>query len=483
MQATVQVQAGQATKTQETVSDVRGETEKAAEAERARLEHERAQSGERLREEVKNAVADLKYLEEKFEIYCRREHMLPPELLPLEEAEEVAPFIKYITSISMRAINARAIRLFRERVLLRAQHARAAFSAFEKLMRRKPLWPFGKVARLLRRCKVSVRSPDLDSPVKQAIAATQQYVRTRWSTRLDRKDQAVFTVHYSRNQTVVHIASGEHGSLFVTVDAELNPVEVAHEFLKKLGEPSAKFINSDGVISVIDGAHQSFNPKKIFKKAIAVRSVTDDVVTFARNLDEILQRDPPVPGNSSLHLGVPASRAELAAVFRGGTPDWEVWDGVQANWSRRAADGGFPTDLAASREAVLRSLATSKNVIIVVAHSDGERVFLPAPIPEGSVVSAKDVRDYEAEIRKNQPIVYLFCCETAAISNMANFSRILVESGAVGVVAPQTRIDAHLSSELFQQFIAPSEKGRSALNVLRDAEGRTGYREMEVWVA
>jgi hypothetical protein len=447
----------------------------------AAVEAARAQAAERERQSVQ---ADIAYLEERFAAYCTRRHDLPPALLPLEEAGELHEFVRKVEQHTLRVIRKEAISTFIERTEHRARQARMAMSALEAAIRRKGLLPISAVARLMRRCKVSIVPPETDSPAREAIERSQRLVRAAWTDSLARGSQAVFTAHRSGGRTIVHVGSGAHGSVFITVDAELNPEDLAREFLQQVAGGAERFFSGDGVIATVDGAHQSFNPKRVFKRAIAVRSVTDDVDRIRRNVDALMRWEAPVPATSSLHLGAPANERELAAVFRDELPDWSVWDGVQRDWQERAQRHGFAVDATpATREAVLRALAAEKNVIVVLAHADGERVFLPSPPPEGSQVTTHDIRAHAEAIRANGPLVYLFCCEAADISNTANFAQALVESGARGVIAPQTEIDARLSADLFEKVVAGGTAPADAMNRLRAAEAQTGYREMEIWVA
>jgi hypothetical protein len=132
---------------------------------------------------------------------------------------------------------------------------------------------------------------------------------------------------------------------------------------------------------------------------------------------------------------------------------------------------------------VLESLTSSKNVMIVVAHGDQQKIMMPAPPPEGSELSTDQLLERRAEIALNRPLVYLFCCETAEISDLKSFAQVLLECGVAGVIAPQTKIDAERSIKFFDQLVAGEKAASRALKKkIRDAQERSGYREMEVWL-
>jgi hypothetical protein len=120
-------------------------------------------------------------------------------------------------------------------------------------------------------------------------------------------------------------------------------------------------------------------------------------------------------------------------------------------------------------------------VIIVIAHADEQIVYLPAPPPEGSTVSPEDIAARKSEIQANRPFVYLFCCETAQVGNFTNITRALLDAGAVGVVAPQTRINPEEYANLFEQFVGGTA-GANSLEKLLIAEQITGNRDMETWL-
>jgi len=97
-------------------------------------------------------------------------------------------------------------------------------------------------------------------------------------------------------------------------------------------------------------------------------------------------------------------------------------------------------------------------------------------------LSADQIIARKEEISANKPIVYLFCCETAEISNLKNFSQVLLDCGAAAVIAPQTKIEAERSVDYFESIIDSKSKGSNSLTNVKRAEGSSKYSEMEVWL-
>jgi hypothetical protein len=263
----------------------------------------------------------------------------------------------------------------------------------------------------------------------------------------------------------------------------MEPEALAQAILSEIKKASSRIVTNDCTIAVIDGDYQALNYQRIFDKNVVVRSVKDDCDRFASNLDAFLKREPPTAENTALHLGMPADESELNAVFKKGGADWTLWSDVAPLWQGRASRQGFGAHPSASAEQVINSLVKDKNVIVVVAHGDRRTLYMPAPPPDGSELNADQIIERKAEIAANKPVVYLFCCETAEVSDLKSFSEILLDSGAAAVIAPQTKIDAERSVDFFEGIVR-KETGRpeNSLTKFKAAARRSNYREMEMWL-
>jgi hypothetical protein len=466
------------------------ERERQASEQRQAVEREKAERKRLEMEREKLLASHRSYIQDQWGVFQRSKHDAPPALLPLEAARELKAFRHFLAEGTVRKLEQAAIDVFEAEISSQAQESERAVERLEQDLKSTSvfagllhLMTLGKLRELLRKCVVSVTVPNLGSPVREAIAAACKFLRRPWSKRLQHKQQAMFSVHRCAGKTVIHVGSSAHGSVFITLPSSLEPETFAEAVLSKIKDASAKLVSSDSTLAVIDGDHQALNYQRIFNKNIVVRSVKDDCDRFAQNLDTLLERETPTTENTALHFGMPASVAELSAVFPAGGADWDLWSNVAPLWRDRANRHGFDRPAAATAQQVLDSLTTDKNVIVVIAHANERILYMPAPPPEGSRLSADQVVARRDEIAKNKPVVYLFCCETAEISNLKSFSEILLECGAAAVIAPQTKIDAERSVDFFEGVVQKkSPPPENSLLKIKTAERQSNYREMEVWL-
>jgi hypothetical protein len=455
---------------------------------KAQEEAERRQAAILAHEKL--VASDYSYVQDQWQVFQRTRHDAPPTLLPLEAVEELATFRAFLAQESLRSLENEATEKFEREITSQAQEGRSAVETLEHELLSTSHFAgllkslgFGKLREILRKCKISIKVPNLGSPAREAIASACKFLRKPWSKRLSHTQQAMFSIHRSAGTNVIHIGSSLFGSVFVTVPNSLQPEALAEALLSEIKTASSKLIRNDSTIAVIDGDHQEINFQKIFDRSIVVRSMKDDCDRFASNLDTLLEREPPTSDNTALHFGVPASEEELHRVFRSGGASWDVWNSVAPLWHSRANAHGFDRLASASKEQVLESLANEKNVIVVVAHADQRTIYMPAPPPEGSQLTAADLIERKADIMANKPVVYLFCCETAEISNLSSFSAVLLDCGAAAVIAPQTKIDAELCVDFFDGVVEKtSPRPESALTKIATAQRKSKYREMETYV-
>ena len=484
----------------ERIAREQAEQERAKAAERERIareqaeqEREKAAERERIAREHKRLLeAHLTYARDQWTAFQKLKHDAPPALLPLEACEELKSFREFLENETPRSLHPAALGRFESEIKSQAQEAETIVKSLQQELESGSLIAglfkfmsrgFGKVRELLRKCVVSISAPDIGSPAREAIAQARKFLRRTWTGRLERGRQSIFSVYRSAGKTVVHAGSSSHGSVFITVPSSLEPEALAQALLSEIKKASSKLIARDSTIAVIDGDHQELNYKRIFTKNVVVRSVKDDCDRFARNLEALLEREPPSANNTALHFGVPANPVELSAVFPAGGADWDLWSGVAPLWQSRANRHGFAPPPSASAQQVLDSLARDKNVIVVVAHANQQTLYMPAPPPEGSRLSADQIIERKKEITANRPVVYLFCCETAEISNLKNLSETLLECGAAAVIAPQTKIDAERSADFFDGVVnRDTSTDQNSLTKMQAAERRSKYHEMEVWL-
>ena len=323
---------------------------------------------------------------------------------------------------------------------------------------------------------------------REAVAGSCRLLR-KWRERAEAKQQAVFSIHHNAGKAVLHIGSSQYGSVFITIPKLLE--EEVRSLLTHLKQIVSGFIASESILAVIDGDYQTLNYQAIFEKNIVVRSAKADCDRFDANLDTILHRQPVTPENTGLHLGLPANSQELEKVFEMGKresqnspPDWADWSHVLPDWQKSASRNGFDVQSNASATQILDSLTRDENVIIIVAHGDHDSIYLPAPPPEGSKLTEDQVKARRYEIAANKPVVYLFCCETAVVSDLKSFAQILLDSGVAAVIAPQLKIDADEGSiKFFESLVQKGSNGHeNSLTKFQAAMQQTNYREMEVFL-
>lgn len=431
------------------------------------------------------------YLCDQWVQFEKLKHNWPPSLLSLEAANELKAFREFVKFETSRVIEADAFERFENEMEIKAEEGKKAVRSIENALRSSSVldkllayfdFDIEKLRDLLKKCVVSLTAPSLGSPAREAINSARKFLRQQWADQLEQKNQSLLSVHKCAGKTVLHLGSGAFGSVFITLPHSLDPETLAYAFISKIRNAAGSFFKSGSTVAIVDGAHQNINFNKLFPDNNVIRSIKDDCELLGKNLKSMLEAEAPTAQNSTLHIGIPADAVELDAVFKSGGADWDMWGGVADTWKDHASRRGFERPPAASARQVLDSLTTSKNVIVVIAHANERTIFLPAPPPEGSVITTAQVLERKDEIMANRPMVYLFCCETAEISDLKNFTEVLIECGAAGVIAPQKKIDAEKSIDFFDHIVANERSAGSALANIRAAQKRSGYREMEVWL-
>ncbi len=319
---------------------------RAEEAERRRLAQE-AERQRLVREHERLVEAHYSYVQDQWVAFQRVKHDAPPTLLPLEASPELNGFRDFLKQGTIRSLEPAAIERFETEIRSQSREAEQVVAQLVRELEARP-GPlkllsryFGKIRELLRKSVLSTTPPALGSPATEAVAHARKFLRRTWSSRLDQKRQAMFSVHRSAGKTVLHIGSSAYGSVFITVPHSLEPDALAAALLAEIRSASNKLIREESTVAIIDGDHQSLNYQKILDKQIVVRSTKDDCDHFALNLDAMLAREPPIADNTALHFGVPADEAELNAVFPSGEADWGMWSDVATLWRNRANRQGF----------------------------------------------------------------------------------------------------------------------------------------------
>lgn len=131
---------------------------------------------------------------------------------------------------------------------------------------------------------------------------------------------------------------------------------------------------------------------------------------------------------------------------------------------------------------MLTALTHKENVIVIVAHSDGESLFMLDPRPKGTQISADYLREHREEIKANSPFVYLFSCEAGNLRNLENFASTLLECGAAGVVASQSQLGAAEGRTMLRR-LRDEDRGSPPIEDCWRAMRDIDFFEMEVFLA
>ncbi|MBA1144187.1 hypothetical protein [Mesorhizobium neociceri] len=453
---------------------------KAAEDEAAKKE--RAERERVAREDEKRIAAEVDYLSDQWIAFGKSEHDTPPELLPLEAANEFPSFCGFVSRSALRTISEEAFSRFKtQRDNLQAASKRAVDQVTSALKWGwKSIATLGFIANRYSEVEVSIIPPKLSDEASKTTADAAKFLRTNWSTLLDRDSQGIVSVHQHGGVTYIHFGSGRHGSMYIKLPTWANSSTAIETFLKKIAKPLRHFFSNKSLIAVVDGEFQNINFKSILTGDIVVRSYDKNTKKLSDNISKILTREPISPSNTQVISAIPNSEDEQSAVFKS-SEHWNLWEGIADQWVGSAIRLDYPIVRSSSKESILQALSASKNVVIIVAHADAQVIYLPAPPPEGSTVSEDDFYNIRDKILSNAPMVYLFCCESAQTGDFRSLTEALLDCGAMGVAAPQAKINPERYRPLFERLL---RKGSSdgPLGKLFDAEQVVGTRDMEVWL-
>ena len=285
-------------------------------------------------------------------------------------------------------------------------------------------------------------------------------------------------------KTIIQIGVAQYGPIYVTIPEVLRPETAAMKSIEELLSRLAPFTGTVDPMAIIDGAYQGFNYNALFSKARVLRAPSGNTSRLLNNLKESERRAKLSPDNTVILNSAPKNQEEYVRIFRDdkNLRGWPAWGTEAEEWTETVASNQFALSPQASQEALLTALTQAKNVIVVMAHCDGNRILMPEPPPEGSIVTADYLREHQAEISENAPFVYLFSCEAGNMSNVRNFATTLLECGASGVVASQTEIGGP-EGRRFLDRLLNEERGAPPLKDYFDAMQDVNYRDLEVFIA
>ncbi|MCG2666662.1 hypothetical protein ACFPFP_06900 [Bradyrhizobium sp. GCM10023182] len=332
----------------------------------------------------------------------------------------------------------------------------------------------------LGQAKVSFDPDPIGKATRQKINQAARLLASDWSDKIRVEDQGVFSVYQDteEGQTIIQFASGQAGSVFVTLPGLLDPTDVARQVLEAMRGALADGLNPSDPVVVLNGAFPEINMKEIISGRVVVRSRSDQAEPIMQRIGMLYDRAPLTPENTSILSAMPESAEDLARLGLD-SADFDLWEALPQAYGQTIADRGFSpaSTTHATASEFSRALRSKENVIVLVAHAESDCLYFP----DGSQVRPADIEAMRDEIDRNKPVVYLFCCETAQYSMVESISQTLLRCGAAAVVAPQETIRPDLSRPLFSNFLALAS-GQPPITGLRDAENATGNYSMETWL-
>lgn len=193
-----------------------------------------------------------------------------------------------------------------------------------------------------------------------------------------------------------------------------------------------------------------------------------DEMQLAGNLTSLAEATVLTPQNTRIILAVPSGADELRQAQLD-PAEAGRWQGQAEAYKQIAGQGGFDyaatggnTGLTLAQQIEL-ALANTANVLIVVGHSDGQRIYLP----DGASFSPADVSpEVAAAIEKNRPAVILFSCQTSKITNAPSLAKKLLDLGARLVIAPEKNIPVTLTRDVLSTLFKYSAQGANIVDAM-----------------
>lgn len=349
----------------------------------------------------------------------------------------------------------------------------------EKALRTPGFWASSEEKSMASSIKVySKQPPSLTANNVQQCGQMAAFVKE--SSSMAKRPQAVLAIYNLSGASIIHISSTEGNDAYIELPTELDPVELAQKLLSKLHKGLEVAIGDRDPLTIFDGACRALNFKEIFPDRKVLRSEAGVADGLAARVSSLVNGKPLTIDDTAIVNGFPGSMQETGRVFNGNTSDWTAWADETARWNTIIAGEQFP-NIQGSSEEVLNALSSKKNVIVLIAHADSSRIWLPAPPPNGSVLQPSDLDQIEDRIRKNAPVVYLYCCEAAKTEALQSWATELIRRGAAGVYASQSKLPVTNGRKLFDAFLREA-KSNGPLDAIIKAERQSGCRELEMWV-
>nr|WP_321254219.1 CHAT domain-containing protein [uncultured Ruegeria sp.] len=419
------------------------------------------------------AVEELNFLEEYLSV---EKYRYGTGFLGLDEDEQDEALSRFIDSYDYKK---RSVSRLKLKVRARLQIARFTCFGYERA--------------ILSKAEVSTR-PTIKVDSRNKTFSENTIFVAQQKEEAERNDEgscpASVTIFVDEGAEQVHIqiCSPAVGSIYITLPGTLNPTELAERILTSVSAAISQSCGDAEPILILNGDISDLCAKSILKSKKLIyrtRSVNQSVYSvLPEKIKRLAQREPLTNDNTKIISGLPNTQTHLEAIFSespDGIPDWDDWSDVSKLWTDTASSNSFDVESLHSSEEFVKALKEEENVIVLVAHADSHALYFPIPEP-GSSVTVEDIMSHSEAIKANNPVVFLFCCETAQFpEGLVSITDALLKAGALSVVSAQTKVGLYRSQKMFKRFLKNGKK-MNPLRALTRAENSANYREMENWI-
>jgi hypothetical protein len=336
---------------------------------------------------------------------------------------------------------------------------------------------------IIERASITIDMPDASPELEARMLRIERFLAQNW---VEEAGRGILAVHIDEasQTTILQVGIAKHGPVYISVPRILRPEDIALNSIAELLKRIEPLRNEADPMAIIDGSYNALNFNEIFSKSRVIRAPSGDTSRLAANIRETARRDRLVPDNTVILNSSPSTLEEYVRVFpsdRRGR-HWAAWGNETELWNGAVSREQFSSAPEASRAAFLAALTQTENVVVIVAHCDGKSLFMPAPPPDGTVVTAEYLLENREKIAANSPFVYLFSCEAGDLDNLGNFASTLLDCGASGVIASQTILGAAEGRTLLARLLG-KERRAPPIEDFWQAMRQVDFLEMEVFLA
>jgi hypothetical protein len=265
------------------------------------------------------------------------------------------------------------------------------------------------------------------------------------------RGSSVIDVVPDRNKIRVHIANNK-GAKQVEFDGEIDSPETL--FSLKVLQDSKRILltnNANKILPTKFSSAEGFSDKIIWRDP--------DIKEAGGNINELSKEHFSAKDFAAAIL-LPRNAEQQNLIGLNWTPEQRerAWNSSQYFLKNseisdvitdRVNRGGLlgyayeKVSLTKVRENIIEALQTKKNILIVFAHGNRERIYLP----NGETLSSEEIS--KLDLSKNKPVVLLFSCEGGKPGEKSgaslSFEEALKKAGAKAVLTFEEKVDASIA--------------------------------------